>query len=122
MTRLSLLSSLVAIATVLCLTAHGVQACQEGNNVNWTQWENSDCSGSIVSTGTCSGDENCACEPIVGNGISTETVGECSGFIFDNAVCAIDDGFSDIPPNTGCFGFGIFPGTSTSFSCGPPFN
>ncbi|KAF9064344.1 hypothetical protein BDP27DRAFT_1333620 [Rhodocollybia butyracea] len=120
MMRLNLFSSLVAIATVLSLTARDVQG--QGNNVNWTQWENSDCTGAIVSTGTCSGDETCACEPIVGNGISTETVGECSGFIFENAVCAIGDGFSDIPPNTGCFGFGIFPGTSTSFACGPPFN
>ncbi|KAF9070951.1 hypothetical protein BDP27DRAFT_1362187 [Rhodocollybia butyracea] len=100
-------SSLVAIAAVLSLTAQGVQG--QANSANWTQFANADCSGAIVATGTCSGDETCACEQIVGLGMSFATRGECEGFLsFDND-CSVGEGDTSFPGNTGCFSLNIDP-------------
>ncbi|KAE9396733.1 hypothetical protein BT96DRAFT_1021239 [Gymnopus androsaceus JB14] len=118
--KINILSSLVAGAAVLSLTAHGVQG--QGNNVNWTQWVNADCTGAIASTGTCSGDENCGCELVVGSGISTATVGKCEGSLFINLSCEISDGATDLQGNTGCFSLEVIPdGSTISFACGPNF-
>ncbi|KAF9059848.1 hypothetical protein BDP27DRAFT_1340529 [Rhodocollybia butyracea] len=111
--QLNLLASLVAMATLLSL---GVQA---QNSATWSQFSGSDCTGDVVATGTCSGDETCACEQIVGQSISTNTINECSGFLSFNGVCAVENGDDAIPG--GCFSLFVEPGNSFQFFCGPAF-
>ncbi|KAF9073076.1 hypothetical protein BDP27DRAFT_354095 [Rhodocollybia butyracea] len=107
------LASLVAMATLLTL---GVQA---QNSANWTQFSGSDCTGDVVATGTCSGDETCACEQISGSSILTNTINECTGFLFFTGNCAVGNGADQLPG--GCFSLFVEPGNTFQFMCGPAF-